>query len=1408
MYIIAWSYANHNHSLINCVIPEGQGKNVKVTVEIAGQVSADYIYSYALPTVYSITPNSGPTSGALRTGEKINVTIIGEDLGRSGSAIVELRPVYTEEGAPVVIVSPSVMYFHNHTMISFPMPEGAGSLLYVVVVVQGQDSSEAGDPVTFSYDPPHIIAVSRSDKKQGECDDVIDDSLVINNTVFPRIRSAGCYKTRGGYSLKLIGESFTSYLPLVLLGGRKMEIQSYGHNQINALVPPGFGDYNPIVVHVMGRTSEITNETIFRYDPPVLTSLSPNVPDATGEDVSFRGYNFGLEETYMEIIIGGLTCNDPKWYNDQLLSCNTQLDVVGPKNLSILVANRSAPYVWLKEEEMIILECKRGWTGMVGELCIECITEMRGAICPGGELYYDKLTSQAGWWRTNVTGSFKLNCHPLRQQREACPIFQPCEPAESCLGNNKCAEGYTGDRCALCVIGKYYRVNGECIKCPDSPWAIVVMFSVGAIFALGGAYLLNAKNISLALISIGIDYFQIVAMFARTRIKWPALVKQVFLIMSAFNFNLEIVAPECAIPEVSFAGKWLFIEGLPLLGWCFLILIHGVQITYKLTFTSQRGANLISHIPALISTGIVVLRVLYIYITRTTFDVFNCAPTNPPDGNEYMAWNLSIVCYEPGGTHLFLMPFAIFALCLYVLGAPIAAVIFLYRNRYACKYDQILRAQGMGNDPLTNPLYHRFRAKWSKLYFHFIPDCYFWEAIITSKKFLIAFVSLMFRQSPSYQLALALLTLFAAYVLHMRHLPYLTHASSREVVSDHKQKVAEGNAMHCRIATDMRESATKNLRKRVVTKYGWKSGYAHGGIPWTARRAQLNQSLAAKYGFVMNVLDYNTVEAVLLCCAILVNLAGIMFDSARFQGDMAKYYQSEYESLAYAAIILLFGSIVYFLFVFALDLYVVCAPDHSNKCFSSFAKTSNNVAGKRIKKGLERMRKAIDSKDGGKGPDGEPDSNNPTFTSNPLLAAGSMYRAWQPDTVGGFTADELDDMGEPPSAVVWPLLRDGMKELQHKVMNLTKVNGNLTVENEDLRSQLGKSSRKTDIEGVEEVASPFAVRRAKHRFEAIQVDGTGKPKLPKRTDAILRLRDVRLRGGTRPPPPLSPTSPININDDDDDDEFMSNNKFSGSRPAPGTRRGDYVWDDVLGRWVRAKAGPKKEEEKKGPTEKKAGGWFSVPKVVTATGGMSWLKEAGARAILGKKDKESTTESTSTNSKSSSNNNAGGTGMKSSSTSKSTSSNSNAASTSSGKAWSLPSNVKADAKEASSKVKVIVDSTLSDNENADDVSYANPLRSANKNSNATSPSSGSKGSWSASLKQQTSTGTSSPNVGGSNKGSWSVNRTPTASSYSSRNINQQQEKEKLRDPSPEPTYNNHDDDDDDDDNESYNSAMEA
>ncbi len=52
----------------------------------------------------------------------------------------------------------------------------------------------------------------------------------------------------------------------------------------------------------------------------------------------------------------------------------------------------------------------------------------------------------------------------------------------------------------------------------------------------------------------------------------------------------------------------------------------------------QRGrSNTSSHVPALIGSFMMLIFYMYIYLTKTSLDIFNCNSTTPPDGNTYVS---------------------------------------------------------------------------------------------------------------------------------------------------------------------------------------------------------------------------------------------------------------------------------------------------------------------------------------------------------------------------------------------------------------------------------------------------------------------------------------------------------------------------------------------------------------------------------------------------------------------------------------------------------------------------------------------------------------------------------------------------------------------------------------------------
>ncbi len=112
--------------------------------------------------------------------------------------------------------------------------------------------------------------------------------------------------------------------------------------------------------------------------------------------------------------------------------------------------------------------------------------------------------------------------------------------------------------------------------------------------------------------------------------------QSLYLMLSAFNFNINIAAPECAMPNLQYSTKWMFVEGLPLAAMSAFLLLHTLQYIRK-RVCLRRKSKLHSHLPALVGTTLVMMYYLYLNLTRSVLDVFNCQPTTPPkDGKLYL----------------------------------------------------------------------------------------------------------------------------------------------------------------------------------------------------------------------------------------------------------------------------------------------------------------------------------------------------------------------------------------------------------------------------------------------------------------------------------------------------------------------------------------------------------------------------------------------------------------------------------------------------------------------------------------------------------------------------------------------------------------------------------------------------
>ncbi len=545
------------------------------------------------------------------------------------------------------------------------------------------------------------------------------------------------------------------------------------------------------------------------------------------------------------------------------------------------------------------------------------------------------------------------------------------------VGRCECVGG--APRCGLCTqaviydddrenLKGYFRLNNECQPCPDNP--ILILVGIALVIVLGSiaCWWLQSKKINISIITIGFDYFQVLAIFARINVKWPAWVKSVLQVLSVLNFNIDIAGPECAFPDFDYAVKWTITILLPVifagvLGLVFLAVALVKFIRFRCGWTTKTP-KYISHGPRLLATFLLIMYCLFLMVVRRALDVFNCNPPDPPDGYTYTEF-VSIECEagickcgDPLELQARLVPWASLAIVFYAIGFTVFVGYITYFFRIQMKLDQLLRAHGLGearDESITNVDFaarkcqskskrtYRIRKAFNMLYYHFKPGKIYWMVVILVRKFLVALCALMFRANIGFMLSTILLILFLNYVLAVKHRPFMSTMERSIVIARHREKADEADdwirrgkardqipkdaMLHYELSAGIQQ-----LRDQIQSRErekGRKAVALGMGDP-TPSKIDLHLAKVAKeekhksYYF-----DYNTLDRCLISCAIFLSIIGLMFESKQFyMVDEATGFDvlnpkaaGFYNTVLVAAGLVLFGSIVYYIVVFLAEIF-------------------------------------------------------------------------------------------------------------------------------------------------------------------------------------------------------------------------------------------------------------------------------------------------------------------------------------------------------------------------------------------------------------------------------------------------------------------------------------------------------
>merc|ERR1711871_1425879 len=490
-------------------------------------------------------------------------------------------------------------------------------------------------------------------------------------------------------------------------------------------------------------------------------------------------------------------------------------------------------------------------------------------------------------------------------------------------------------RCALCtkhLEEGYYRVSGECIPCPQHPMLIVVLAICGLLFICIAMRELDRRNFNLAFVSIGWDYFQVLALFSDADIRWPDELKTLFRMLSFFNIDVDLVAPECLVPDVKYSTKYFISLLLPVgvAGALFLSWLGSICFNRFCLNRSVSSKNAKIMASKLISTYLLGMYLMYLMITRRALEIFNCNPVEPDDGYTYTQFTSVDCdgglcrCWDPVHVQLSLVPWSVVALIVMTVGFPPFVFVLLRKKKNAIKEDQYLRALDIEPNEQTNPVAFYNRLKYHKMYYHFKPGKVYWIVLIIARKGFISAAGLLFRANPGFQLAFVLLVLFWAYTMQVKNQPFMSSVERKIVILEHKAKVENGDGLHLMLESRIKvaEEQMQNEYKRKRGKLKSEKGSAKkrkSGLEGIMERVSSSIEKPRKQ-HINYYWNYNTVERVLLSCLIVVCVCGVMFESDRFKDANARppadgfgaWVRFQQDIVTYMCIIVVFGSMFFY----------------------------------------------------------------------------------------------------------------------------------------------------------------------------------------------------------------------------------------------------------------------------------------------------------------------------------------------------------------------------------------------------------------------------------------------------------------------------------------------------------------
>jgi uncharacterized membrane protein YgcG len=217
-----------------------------------------------------------------------------------------------------------------------------------------------------------------------------------------------------------------------------------------------------------------------------------------------------------------------------------------------------------------------------------------------------------------------------------------------------------------------------------------------------------------------------------------------------------------------------------------------------------------------------------------------------------------------------------------------------------------------------------------KLYYPYRPTKYWWALIIIWKKFFVVLFGIMFRDFPTFQMAITLFVVFLAFSAHVDNDPFMGMIEKAEIIRSEAEE------------TILRE-IKKLERAQLLVRINGKAYYQL----MHSMRVQIDEQEAIMAKHHNSPFNYNTIESVFLMTSCVVVLAGIMFDSDWIlERIVVPEYEIRGKVISYLVMFLVIFSVIYYVVVFV----------HECRAAAKRQRTSRQLMWARVKANTSKIR--------------------------------------------------------------------------------------------------------------------------------------------------------------------------------------------------------------------------------------------------------------------------------------------------------------------------------------------------------------------------------------------------------------------------------------------------------------------